>query len=161
SQTRNYVRHALTRLAGGPNWDNCPKPLGGIREKKQGDGWKNPFKIDGDSLAPFTAASDDANKVVHGNAWTNLAAHAASAGHYGIYFFPSRVAGDDYRLKAAISFTGHPRKAQLDQDNGPIFAETGTFRIIRVERVAAVVGWPPRVNRLVDWNAVKDEFTPA
>jgi hypothetical protein len=166
SQTKVYVEAAL-KLKGGRagKGDNCHKDFGGIRD--DAEDWVTPWLL-GDFYVPHKAEEDKGQKLVFSRACVDKDKHDKRVGKAGIFFRPSFVAGDDYKLTAEIDFTGLPNKADLEKVHGVtseatrIRVETGTFQVRRFNKIAMVIGWPARPNSATeDWPTVAAQFTSA
>lgn len=88
---------------------------GGIRPKDLGVYYRAPFGYeDKNSLAPWLAVDDEGKKVIATITHDNVGEQdpekyfPGSRGRAGIYFRPSRIAGDGYRIGAAVSFEPMP-----------------------------------------------------
>jgi hypothetical protein len=165
SATRAYVDKALRLqggLAGGAG-DNCPALFDGIRGAAAGE-YETPF-VAGATYVPHVVDRDAAQKVVFSRACIDPK-HSTRVGKAGVYFRPSRVAGDDYRLEAEIDFSGLPNQKQLEQAHGiddpakRIKVATGTLRVWRRARVAVHVQWPARSGSS-EWDKIRAEFEKA
>ena len=149
SRTKAYIELAEKLVSGrsGSNGDNCPDTLGGIR-KGPGLDFDQCFLL-GDFYRPYVSAADAGQKVVFTKACVDKA-FPKRIGKAGLFFRPSYVAGDDYKLSFEIDFTGLPNQAALESAHGTtdpkkrIKVDTGTFRIVRRARLAAVIDWPAR-----------------
>jgi hypothetical protein len=104
--------------------------------------------------------------VIFSKACVNAAKFAKRVGKAGFYFRPSHIAGDDYKIKAEIDFTGLPNRADLESFHGVtdeasrIHIESGNFRVWRTGRIAMRITWPPRTNSH-QWSEIADEFKKA
>jgi hypothetical protein len=92
---------------------NCKETYGGIRPDAIAEYYKQPFSLDADSLLPWRAVADDAQKKVCTLTHDDLGVdnshfHKKVQGKTGIYLHPSRIAGDGYRFRAQVSFKPHP-----------------------------------------------------
>jgi len=163
SRTRTYIEKCLKLRDGrnGTNGDNCHRDFGGIRENGAAN-WHTPVFL-GDFYVPYKVEKDDGQKVVFSKACVDVAKYGKRLGKAGFLFRPSNIAGDDYRIKAEIDFTGLPNKTDLESFHGVadeatrIHAESGVFRIWRRARVAMRVTWPPRTNSN-QWTEIAEEF---
>ncbi len=119
-----------------------------------------------DFYPPYKVEKDAGQKVIFSKACTDAAKFPKRLGRAGFYFRPSNVAGDDYRIRAEIDFTGLPNQAQLESFNGVrdqasrIHAESGTLRVWRTAQIALEVHWPARTNDH-EWAAIATEFGKA
>ena len=92
---------------------NCKETYGGIRPDAIAEYYKHPFSLDADSLLPWRAVADTAQKKVCTLTHDDLGVadahfHKKVQGKTGIYLHPSRIAGDGYRFRAQVSFKPHP-----------------------------------------------------
>lgn len=165
SQTRAYIEKSL-KLRDGRNGkgDNCPKDFGGIREGDDTN-WQTPALL-GEFYTPYKVEKDDRQKVIFSKACVDAAKFAKRVGKAGFFFRPSHIAGDDYKIKAEIDFTGLPNQGDLESFHGVvdeasrIHAESGLLRIWRTARIAMRITWPPRTNSH-QWAEIADEFKKA
>jgi len=165
SKTRKYIEKSL-KLKGGRSGsgDNCHQDFGGVRT--QADYYKQPWFV-GDQYIPYTVQDDGGQKVVYSRACVDKDKYPKRVGKAGIYFRPSYVAGDDYKLSAEIDFTGEKNQADLesfhnikDAKSRPQSNSTGAFRIWLYNKVAVRVDWPARTNS-EDWDKIKAEYAHA
>lgn len=156
---------------------NCPEKIGGqtiggIRPDDLTTYYKVPFGTGEYCLKPWTVTEDAANEqlitFVHddvGQAEGEL--YALRRGRAGIYFNPSTIAGDGYRVRAALSFDAPPEGA--DFPNREVLqrrysvlpkAHTANLRIWRRMSFRAVIAWLPMAIRSDDVNIlwVKDRY---
>ncbi len=149
TRAKAYIELAEKLVSGrsADNGDNCPDTLNGIR-KGPGLDFDQCFLL-GDFYKPYVSAADATQKVVFTKACVDKS-FPKRVGKACLYFRPSYVAGDDYKLTFEIDFTGLPNQAALEAAHGTsdpkkrIKVETGTFRVVRRGRLAAVVDWPAR-----------------
>lgn len=116
TRTRRWIDEVKTSngvVANGLTWRNCPELQGGIRPADIAGYYKVPFGLDAQSLEPWKALDDAAEKsvctVLHddlGQAEDKV--FATHRGRAGVYFRPSRIAGDGYRVRAAVGFKKLP-----------------------------------------------------
>jgi len=168
SQTDKYVEKALKVKNGrAGNGDNAPKEYAGIREGAATN-YKTCFQL-GDKLLPYKVEDDSGDKVVFSKASIDEAEpNAKRLGRAGVFFRPSYISGDDYKLSAEIDFEGLPNKADLEKfhsykANDPksrIRKETGTFLIERFGKVAVNIDWPARTNSY-QWTKTHRDFAHA
>lgn len=166
SLTRAYVEKCLKlnggRTGGAP--DNCHEDFGGIRKSGDDDKY-TPFQ-EGEHYLPYKVEKDGGQKLLFSRACTDATKYPLRVGRAGVFFRPSRVAGDDYQLKAEIDFTGLPNKNALETTHGVteetkrIHCDTGTFRIWREMKVATLVNWPARTGSN-QWAEIETEFAKA
>lgn len=100
----------------GKKAQNCPEAYGGLRPGAgspsvgdEADYYKAPFAFGDESLAPFRAYDHTATHRICSLAHDDLGQDAAKVykkliGKAGIYFHPSRIAGDGYQVRACVSF---------------------------------------------------------
>jgi hypothetical protein len=151
---RRYLDKALRCKNGGPGQMNCHADFGGIRGAPAPA--DEPFWL-GDHYLPYAS-------VLAGNAVLSTAifdpALQSCVGTTGIYFRPSFVAGDRYKVRAELCFDGHPRALSLAQANQVAAQETGVIEVWRQAKIAAVIGWPER-----EWKpalqALREEYARA
>jgi hypothetical protein len=137
------------------NYYNAPLDCGGIRPKgNPAQYFSAPFGMDVDSLAPWKAKTSNRESVycvVH----DELGQQADEffrrrRGLAGIYFHPSRIAGDGYQIRAQVRFepVGNDYKfpnaevlmkryAKLPQ------AHTAKFRLWRKTSIRGYICWGP------------------
>lgn len=167
SKTQAYLKKAL-ELKGGrvaPDGDNCHKDFGGLRDTPDTT-WKTPVFV-GDAYVPHIVEEDAGQKVVFSKACVDGAKFPKRVGRAGVYFRPSFIGGDDYRITAELDFTGLPNQAELeslhgitaDVDTRP-HAQSGVIRIWRAARVAVRITWPARRND-PEWGKIAAEFQHA
>jgi LysM repeat protein len=166
SKTKDYIEKCLKLKSGrAGHGDNAHKDFGGIRDDAKD--YVTPFAM-GTQYTPYESKEDGGQKVVYTKACVDKAKYPKRLGKAGIFFQPSRVSGDDYKLTAEIDFADLPNKADLekfhkykDKDlKSRIHVTTGTFRIWRFNQIAMVVNWPARTNG-EDWGLIHDEFLKA
>jgi hypothetical protein len=121
TRSRRYVEWAIEQGKATRNhmdtgrpavFTNCKKDLGGVRPATLNDYYKDVFGIDDASLSPWRATAVAATESVATIVHDHLAAAQAkdtdlfpdAIGTAGVYFHPSRVAGDGYRLRAQVRF---------------------------------------------------------
>ncbi len=127
TRSRRYVAWALDDNKGTHNrkdttrdatYTNCKKKdgaghdLGGIRPDALATYYKEAFGADAENLAPWAAtAVDDTEStatVVHDHLISGQQADTdlfrKRIGTAGVYFHPSRIAGDGYRVRAEVQF---------------------------------------------------------
>jgi hypothetical protein len=171
SKTAAYLEKAL-KLKGGRSGrgDNCPKELGGIREA-DATNYRTPFVL-GALYTPYTTKDDGGDKVVYVNAWDDNANNQKRLGRAGLFFHPSFIGGDDYKLRAEIDFKDRPNKAELEKfhnvtsPDNRIHADSGTFTVWRSAAIAGLVEWPTRNSPPAtfgshEWDKIAKEFEHA
>jgi uncharacterized repeat protein (TIGR01451 family) len=172
SRCKDYLEQCLKLEGGrsGKNGDNCPAKFGGLRTAPDQYGYA-PFLV-GDHYVPYTVDKDTTQKVVFSKACVDKDSYPKRLGKAGVFFRPSIIAGDAYRIKAELDFTGLANKDELERLHGITnaasrpSAETGTFRVWRTSQVALLVNWPARRKPPAnhpdhDWDKVKAEFAKA
>jgi hypothetical protein len=171
---RNYVLRALQigatpNITAAPridkNGDNILTMFGGFRDEDPAANIKNWFPDDADSkLAPYTV-SDYAKETRDGKeyhcaltkCWDHKTDFRARCGRAGVYFRHSKIAGDDAKIRAALTFHNLPNKDELDKLHAPrkdhLFKETGRWQVWRRMRVSAYYQQraPTRVPADPDW----------
>jgi hypothetical protein len=144
----------------GKTYTNGPKTkCGGMRPDAIGEYYKSLFALNASSLAPWKALDDSTAPsvctLVHDALPDAAAVHASYVGKSGLFFVPSRIAGDGYRLRAAVSFSKLPGSCgemknlpvlKSRYDSGPK-ADSASMRIWRKSSFRAYVGWAPRADR--------------
>ena len=164
SKTKAYVEKSLKLKAGRTGkGDNCPTSAGGLRDPNSD--FKTTF-FSGTLYEPHKVENDNGNKTVFVKACVDKAKYPKRLGRSGILFRPSLMAGDDYKLKAEMDFTGEPNKADLEKFHGfsdeasRFHQETGTFTLWRQNHVAKSIEWPART---VDyqWDLIRGEYLAA
>lgn len=119
TRTRRFIRETVTTLNGATTHNglpvgNCPDTHGGIRTANY---HRDPFGLLAESLAPWRAVEDPGEKsvctLVHDDL-NQKASHMnpTHVGYAGVYFHPSRIAGDGYRMQVNVSLKPHPDGAQ-------------------------------------------------
>lgn len=166
SQTKKYIEKAL-KVNGGRaanSGDNAHKDFAGIRDAAATD-FETPFHL-GKSYEPFELKKDAGQKVCFLQAHADEAKNKDWLGKGGFYFRPSYIAGDTYKLRAEIDFTGLPNQTDLEKAHKVttpkkrIQRETGTIQIWRTAKVAVQLNWPARKNSN-QWAQVREEFDKA
>jgi hypothetical protein len=146
---RRWVQEIVT--------DNCPEDRGGIRPAALADYYRAAFGFGNqESLLPWRAWDDAGAQticsVVHddlGQDVKNL--HKDYVGKAGVYFRPSRIAGDGYVLCAQVSFRplpeggDFPNRAVLEKryPRRPL-ARSASLRIWRKTSFRGYVEWLPQ-----------------
>lgn len=133
TRTRRFIRETITTLAAGATHNglpvaNCPSTHGGIRTAA--NYYREPFGRLQESLAPWRAVEDGPQETVctllHdelGQAKDKI--HPTHRGYAGVYFHPSRIAGDGYRLQVNVSLQKHPGAGE-DHPNRALLARRYT-----------------------------------
>lgn len=162
SKTRSYIDKVLEMTAGeGPRARNCPTLHGGVRRDQHQH--RTAFWTEAASYAPYAPAQiDDAAACVHVPAHVDRAV-PARVGRAGVYFHPSLIAGDRYRIQAAVDFVGRPNAdaLRLAHADVELRAETRTIEVWRRTEVLAVLGWPPRDDAAAIRDGVRDAYRRA
>jgi hypothetical protein len=136
------------------NYYNAPSDCGGIRPKgNPAQYFSAPFGMDADSLAPWKAKTSNRESVycvVH----DELGQQADEffqrrRGRAGIYFHPSRIAGDGYQVRAQVRFEPaadyqFPNAAVLKKRYAKLpQAHTAKLRLWRKTSIRGYVCWGP------------------
>ena len=166
SKTRAYLDKALKLKGGrvGTVGDNAHKDFGGIRDAAAND-FETPFLV-GTAYEPFEVKKDAGQKVCFSLAHADATKNKQRLGQAGFFFRPSCVAGDSYKLKAEIDFTGLPNAADLDKlhhvdaPKHRIHVSSGKLEIWRSAKIAAQITWPARSNSN-QWDLIRTEFQKA
>jgi hypothetical protein len=178
SRSRKYVAWAIDQNKASHNrvdsgkpatYTNCLETLGGIRPSVLASYYEKVFGTDDLSLAPWrgkaVGASESVATVVHDHiaaaqtAGTDLFEH--HLGKAGVYFHPSTIAGDGYRIRAEVNpekFQGYefPNLDILKMRYASLpHAHSARLRIWRRSSVrgymcwasAASGHWPNMINR--------------
>lgn len=172
SHTQEFIRKAQEAHGGrqGATRNNCHTDFGGIRGADD-DYHAAPFLL-GDYYVPYQVQRDDGQRVVYSLACVDKAQYPKRVGQAGIFFRPSIIAGDQYKLTAEIDFTGLPNAVDLEGFHNVvsvakrIHADTGTFEIWRRNAVVLAIDWPrraqpPAVFPALDWTNVRAEYAKA
>lgn len=165
-RTATFVSHTLTTLfykAGAEVYFNCPVKHGGLRPDAAGGlgtYYKDLFGLGAASLKPWKALDDGGAKRVVAPVHDDLGQaddryFASCAGRSGVYFRPSTIAGDGYRVRAEVSFAkapgdaAHPNHAALAAryPSGAV-AQSCQLRVWRRTSVRGNVTWTAKEN---DW----------
>jgi flagellar hook assembly protein FlgD len=93
-------------------YSNCTATLGGSRPASSGSYYKEPFGLDKLNLAPWKAVDSSTTgsiaTVIHEHLRKEQVAKTdlweKQIGGAGVYFRPSRIAGDGYRVRAEVVF---------------------------------------------------------
>ncbi len=164
SKTKQYIEKSLKLKSGRTGkGDNCHKDFAGIRDDAKD--WVTPCFV-GEQYIPYKVEEDAGQKLVFSKGCIDKVKYPKRLGRAGMILRPSYIAGDDYKIKAEIDFTGLPNKADLEKFHGVkdektrINAETGNFRVKRFNKVAVVIDWPARTNG-AEWDKIAVEFGKA
>lgn len=137
---------------------NAKATVGGLRPDNPAAYFDTCFGKDAESLAPWTAAPSDRESlycVVHDQiGQSNSEVHSKRFGRAGVYFHPSRIAGDGYQIRAQVFFKAadkydFPNVATLAA-RYPKYpqAHTVQFRLWRKTSIRAYIKWGAADN----WN---------
>ncbi len=122
---------------------NCPAAYGGIRTAANNH--QNPFWREAQPYAPHAVPTDDGGAhALWVPAYTDWATTQSRVGRAGIYLHPSIIAGDRYKVRASLSFSGRGNQIALEQANPTRTYETKPIVVWRRVEIFAVVGWPLR-----------------
>ena len=136
---------------------NAPLRYGGIRPVDPNAYFQEPFGHGASSLAPWTATPDASRQSICTAVHDNVGQASEEVckkrlGRAGIYFHPSRIAGDGYQIRGQVRFdTSGPyvppnaailaaRYSRLPQ------AHTVQFRLWRKTSIRGFVPWAPAEN---------------
>lgn len=166
---KKTVEH-LHKKSGDRHYFNCPVGNGGLRPDDVADYYKELFGVGDMSLSPWKALDDDATKTICSVFHDDLGQaaellHQDCIGQAGVYFNPSRIAGDGYRVRAQISFAPLPGGKDLPnrsvlKDRYADFnlpqAHTCRMRIWRKTSHRAYVLWANE-SKKHDWLVVAEK----
>jgi hypothetical protein len=165
--------HARKDVKATSNFHNCPVSAGGIRPSTIGTYYKAPFGLAADSLAPWTNPLDVASReaiatIVHDNlGQTGDELVPARLGQAGIYFRPSTIGGDSYRVRAQAQFKvegGYklPNAAVLEARYPRLpQVQSAAMRIWRKASVRAYVCWSANNSWAASASKTFELFEPA
>lgn len=146
----NYARKDVKRQA---TYFNCPVAQGGIRPAGAAGYYKAPFALDANSLAPWKPIDDSARETVVTIVHDRIGQPAESffaqrrAGRAGVYFCPSMIAGDGYRVRAQVWFAA---SGTYTMPNLPVLesryslrpqAQSAELRVWRKGSIRGFVSW--------------------
>ena len=157
SFARRYVTKVKTNLNlsnGNHQGNNCPAAQGGVSGAQ--NTWRDLFwQANSGGYDPYVLAADNNASVVYVKAHTGDE-HRSLLGTSGVLFRGSLIAGDRYRVVAAVNYEGHNDQAQA---NGAISAQTNVIEVWRSMKIGAVVQWPARnaLNQTM-WGSVRTEY---
>jgi len=157
SFARKYVTKVKTNLNLNNNNDqanNCPTGQGGV--SGAANTWQDMFwQANNGGYDPYVLAADNGASVVYVRAHTGDE-HRSLLGTAGVLFRGSLIAGDRYRVVAAVNYEGNNDQVQ---DNGAISVQTNVIEIWRSMKIGAVVQWPARnaLNQTM-WGRVRQEY---
>lgn len=172
SRTRMALRWTLDKLKAEHDrkdverkslYFNAPVGHAGIRPDDPNQYFKAALGHGTESLAPWTAAPDDTRQsivtAVHDRVGQEEAkAFGKRVGRAGIYFHPSRIAGDGYQVRAQVRFDAagpyvSPNAAVLAARYQKLpQAHTVQLRLWRKTSLRGVVQWAPAEH----WTSVVD-----
>ena len=168
TRTRKYVAEAVkaqTKTHKGKTYTNCPKIVsrrdnGGIRPDDLSTYYKVVFGSGSSILKPWKVHDDSANEWVStfihddlGQAETEV--YPIRRGRTGVYFRPSTIAGDGYRVRAQLSLA-EPPSGVADFPNREVLqrrytllpqAHTASMRVWRKMSMRGVIAWAPAGKR--------------
>ncbi len=157
SRSKQFIKEVNTRvkaLPGGNN--NCPQQCGGVRST---DHYFERL------FAAIPVAQGATNMVAETKVLSN--AHHKWNGKTGVLFRGSNIAGDNFKIKASISFEGLANENPLTtantalRDPSVLSAETGEFTVWKLSRVACVINWTHDTLPDVDWSEITPQFEAA
>ncbi|MDX2152985.1 MAG: hypothetical protein SFV54_19740 [Bryobacteraceae bacterium] len=133
---------------------NCPESCGGIRPDAIATYYQQAFGKEAKSLQPWTAKADGGREAIYTVVHDKLGQPEDSffvkrQGRAGVYFNPSRIAGDGYQVRAQVRFQGAADYAfpNVDalKDRYPKLpqAHTAQFRLWRKTSLRGYVCWGP------------------
>ncbi|PTL79003.1 hypothetical protein [Vitiosangium sp. GDMCC 1.1324] len=153
SRPKVFVSGLLEGLKKHQGSMNCPEECGGVRTEKPA---LDVFVL-GTAFPGFNARPDPkADGAVYTIASFDLS-RPLVRGQAGIFFQPSNIAGDQYRLTAELDFEGAPAA----RDHGTLSFQTEVIQIWRSVKLSAVVGWPQRGGYQEILSRVADEYRHA
>ena len=149
-KTASYARKDVKRQA---TYLNCPASAGGIRPASASAYYKAAFAVsDADALAPWkpldVTARESIATIVHDNlGQAKDEVVVDRIGHAGIYFRPSTIGGDGYRVRAQVQMDPQgayklPNLAVL-KERYPLLpqAQSCAMRVWRKASLRAYVCW--------------------
>lgn len=155
SATKAYIKKAHETLAAKPGdvtepGDNCPEEFGGVRTRE------NPASI---YFAPNHAAyRSRGSAAFFTSAYQNPDVEAAATNKIGIagaLFRGSCIGGDNFKIRAALTFEGQTNAETLKSAHTAqkklLTAETGILTIWRRKRVSGVIDLVPAPLTAIDW----------
>lgn len=175
ARTKAYVEHQQGKYQAAPYtrkdivkksiYTNCRVVDGGVRPPAEADYAKAVFATADDSLAPWRGNADAAFETVYAVVHDNLgqaddAVVADRRGRAGIFFRPSTVGGDGYRVRAQVRFDSHAdyklpnletlkkRYPRLPQ------AQSASLRVWRKATLRGYISWSPSNS----WAALNARF---
>ena len=154
----------------GVTYTNCPersgaRRVGGIRPTDLRNYYREAYGLDAQSLAPWRAMADRSTRSVCTLAHDDVGQNADNlhnnyVGKAGVYLNPSRIAGDGYRFRAAVSFDQVPGGAANRFPNQDVLrrrysrlpqAHTAGMRMWRKTSYRGYIGWLPAAEK--NWGA--------
>jgi hypothetical protein len=175
SRTRIALRWTMDQTKSAPHarrdvnktctYYNAKTNVGGLRGA-EGDYFETAFAKPAESLAPWTTAKSDRESmycVVHDRVGQNDSdVYAKRLGRAGVYFHPSRIAGDGYQVRAQVFFKAtngyaFPNVSTLAA-RYPKYpqAHTVQFRLWRKTSIRAYIKWGTADN----WNNPQPRVRP-
>lgn len=146
---------------------NAPDTLGGIRPADGTKYFKNAFGVGDRNLAPWNAFADDTLQRVCTHVHDDLgqaedAVFEEQRGASGVFFVPSNIAGDGYRVharlgvaKADAEASPFPNRAALEKRYPvPPRASTAAFTVWRRTSYRGYLRWAPATQD--KWAANKE-----
>jgi len=166
TRSRRYVAWALDACKGTHNrkdtgrqaiYRNCEETKGGIRPTALNTYYEKAFGTGARSLGPCKAAADSTTETVATVVHEHLAAAQTAntdlfeprIGTAGVFFNPSRIAGDGYRVRAEVQFkkfTGYefPNLEALEKRYPvPPQAHSARLRLWRKSSMRGYLVWAP------------------
>lgn len=169
---KKYARKDVKREA---NYHNAPVKVGGIRPATAADYYKAPFGKTSDSdghLIPWKTKENSTHETivtaVHDDLGPNHAEDAKFAkrrGLSGVYFTPSRMGGDGYRLRAQIRFDdkggwSFPNREVLEKRYPRLpQSHSAGLRLWRKSTVRAYVQWSKFTHFASGFDTFRQQFT--
>jgi len=137
--TRKFVQGAANEEAA--EGDNCAEKYAGSRTTDLNQHYKKYIHV-GEKLLPYKSEDDSSKKAVFVKAPTE----GERRGTVGIFFIPSYVAGDNYRIAATLDFENHPNKDNIETEGRPIETKSAKITNWRKMKMAAYLTWGTRNN---------------
>jgi hypothetical protein len=182
SLNRDRVEHDRKDVKRHAKYFNAPKAAGGTRPNGDGSGggsaaayYKEAFGVGEDnSLWPWRSADDPTREVIATVVHDPLgASHAATdrfakrRGRAGVYFTPSIMAGDGYRVRAQVRFektAGYdfPNAAALDKRYPKLpQAQSAKMRVWRKASMRAYLQWASASSFGTAWGELAKHYAIA